>query len=163
MTTADYSTARIYQALSRVCADATGVKTVLGVNVGDPGNALVVPLADEIPELPAILLVPGPWQIIAGNWRRDTITALGAIFAGRDAAGAGDASVLLMDTFDLLAAAFEARSKAYATEAVLQSALITSGPGLSSTEWPVDSDAWYLTWPFEIEVTVNVAVTYQAQ
>lgn len=156
-----YGTALIYEALSRVCANVAGVRIVMGVNLGTAQSPVVVPIADELPDLPAICLWPGPWEIIPGSWRRDTHTVRGVIVVGREAPG--DGVTTLLGLFDDLGTALMARAKAYDAEPALQSVLMTRGDGLTEVEWPRESNAWLLAWPFELEVKVNVAVVYQAQ
>jgi hypothetical protein len=159
---AAYDALAVYEALSRVCGDVTGVRVVYGATDGASGSPVVVPIADDLLDTPAILLVPGPWSIIAGSHRRDTHTAQGAIYVPRESPGDGVAKLLQLH--GLLAAAFEARSKAYATVPALQSVLLTEGSGLSIAQWPpTETGAVYLTWPFELEVKVNVPGAYVPQ
>lgn len=156
------ATASVFEALSKVCADATSVKAVLGVDIGGAGTNIVAPLADDLPDTPAILIVPGAWTNIAGGAARVTYTAHGSIWVDRE--HPGDASVELMNIFDALIDAFAARAKAYEPTAALQSVLITDGPGLSEAEWPAGSEHWYLTWPFDLEIKVNPNnLIYRAQ
>jgi hypothetical protein len=154
-------TATIFQAVSKVCADASSAKVVLGVDLGTSGSPLVRPIGDTIPGTPAIFLVPGDWSIISGSARRDTYELRGAIYVPRENPEAG--VVVLLDLFDQLVDALYAHSKAYGPNNQLQSVLPTEGPGLSDAEWPEESNAWYLTWPFSLEVKVNVAAFPQAQ
>lgn len=157
-----FDTPAIFEALSRVCADVTSVKVVMGVNVGTAQSAIVAPLRDSIEEWPAIFLVPGPWSVIPGQRNaRLTFTALGAIYNPRD--DVGDSSVAVLRVWDLLFDAFAAHAKAYEPAPTLQSVLLTEGPGLSDAEWPPESSNWWLTWPFELEVKVNAAPFYQNQ
>jgi hypothetical protein len=153
--------AAVYQAFSRVCADVTDLKVVMGVNLGSSDLPAVRPLADELPDLPAVFLVPGPWSIISGGARRDTLTALGTILASRE--NPGDASIALMDAHDALVDAFVARTKAYSPVPELQSVLLTEGDGLSGVEWPIGSNRWHLAWPFQLQAKLNVVSVPQAQ
>lgn len=158
-------TAEVYQALSKVCADVAKVKVVYGVLVSDAGTTVVQPLADELVDTPAILLVPGPWENIAGGAARINDTAHGTILVRRDDPGEG--VVRLLEIHDLLIAAFAARSKAYATVPILQSVLVLGGDGLSTMEWPEGigelNSTTYLTWPFRLEVKRNPNdLAYQA-
>lgn len=152
----------IYEALSRVCADAAEVDVVYGTNVGTAVNPIVRPMSDESPSSPTILLVPGAWSVNVGGGARFTFTARGAILVPRSTNPGGDA-VVLMRIFANLFDAFIARTKAYTASPVIQSVLPTEGAGLSDTEWPPDSNAWYLTWPFELEVKANVNAVPLAQ
>lgn len=155
-------TAAWFEAVGRVCADVTAVKVVQGVNTGENGTTRIVrPLMDDLASTPAIVLVPGPWTVIAGSAARLTFTVDGAIYVPRDRPG--DRLVELLEIYDALFDAFAARGKAYAAEPTLQSVLITRGTGLERAEWPPDSNAWYLSWPFELEVKVNVSAVYQPQ
>lgn len=154
----------IFQALTRVCSDVTGVKVVYGVNIGTGGGnqTVIRPISDELADEPAIFLVPGAWNVIPGGGHgRFTLTAQGSIWVPRADPEAG--SVALMEIFGDLYDAFVARSKAYQPDPTLQSVLLTEGEGMSDAEWPVDSNTWHLTWPFALEVKVNVAAIYQAQ
>jgi hypothetical protein len=154
-------TATIFNAVTKVMGDVTGAKVVLGVDLGTTDRPLVRPIADEISGTPAIFLVPGPWKIIAGSARRDTYEINGAIYVER---GEGNAGVVqLLDIFDEMVDKVLARSKAYTPNTQLQSVVPTEGPGLSDAEWPEESNTWYLTWPFSLEVKVNVAAFPQAQ
>ena len=152
----------IFEALSRVCADAAEVDVVYGTNVGTAVNPIVRPLADASPTGPTILLVPGAWRVLVGGGARFTFTARAAILVPRSTDPGGDA-VILMRIFASLFDAFIARTKAYTASPVLQSVLPTEGDGLSEAEWPPESNAWYLTWPFELEVTANVNAVPLAQ
>ena len=154
----------IYESLSRVCADVTGVDVVHGVNIGTAQSPIVRPLSEDPPTSVAIILVPGAWSVISGSGMgRFTLNPLGTIFHPRQPGGLGEAAVTLMTIFGQLYDAFAARSKAYGTDPTLQVVNFTSGDGLSEAEWPIDSDTWHLTWPFELEVKVNVPTTFQAQ
>ncbi len=155
-------TATIFQAVTRVCADASSVDVVMGVNLGTSGEPAIRPIADEIPGTPAIFLVPGPWSVISGSARRDTYEVLGSIFVPR--ADPGEGVIALLDIFDELVDAVLERSKAYTPNTQLQSVVVTSGAGLSDARWPdTDDGIDYLTWPFSLEVKVNVAAFPKAQ
>lgn len=154
----------VFEALSRVCGDVASVDVVHGVNIGTAQNPIVRPLSDEAPVSPAIILVPGAWAIIAGaGHARFTFTAIGTIFHPRQPGAMGEAAVRLMEIFGDLFDAFAIHSKAYNPDPTLQSVTLTEGAGLSEAEWPLNSDEWHLTWPFELEVKVNVITQYQAQ
>jgi hypothetical protein len=143
-----------WQAIADVCALVEGVAVVMGANDGTAAAPQVVPIADEILDWPAIVLVPGPWQNIAGGAARFTVNWLGSIYVPREAPG--DGSVILLDTFQRLLEVVAAHSKAGATDPVLQYVLLTEGPGLSNERWPNRDDGQpYLTWPFELEVKFN--------
>jgi hypothetical protein len=153
---------KVWQAMSGVAAGVAGVSVVLGANEGDAANPRVVPIADELLDLPAIVLVPGDWTNVAGGASRISIDWLGAIYVSRDAPGAG--SNLLFDVFARMLEAFAAHAKPTGGEATLQYALITKGPGLQAEKWPqTETGADYLTWPFEIETRFNPnTLTYTA-
>ncbi|HXU85590.1 MAG TPA: hypothetical protein VN773_07270 [Verrucomicrobiae bacterium] len=155
MPAASFDLPLIFEALSRVCADVSQVDVVYGTNIGTAQSPIVVPISDDPPTSPTILLLPGAWSVIVGGMNRFTFDAAGTIFCPRDVAP-GEGLVLLMQIFARLFDAFTARSKAYEASPVLQSVVLTEGPGLQSAEWPPDSEAWYLTWPFGLEVKVNV-------
>lgn len=152
---------KIYEALSRVCADVSQIDVVYGTNIGTAETRIVVPMSDEPPTSPTVVLLPGPWNVIVGpGHSRFTFTAAGTIFVPRDLAP-GEGITLLMQIFARLFGAFTARGKAYEASPVLQSVILTEGAGLSSAEWPPDSEQWYLTWPFELEVKANVLASPQ--
>ena len=143
-----------WQAIADVCALIDGLAVVMGANDGTADSPRVVPLADAIPDWPALVLVPGPWTNTAGGAARIGVTWLGSIYVPREAPG--DGSVILLATFKSLLEVLAAHAKAGATDPVLQYVLATTGPGLSSERWPnTDVGAVYLTWPFELEVRFN--------
>ena len=145
--------AAVWQALSAIPAGIDGVAVVVGANLGTAASPRIVPVSEELVDTPAVALAPGAWTNIAGGAARISMEWRGSILVPRESPG--DGSIELLRIFGLLLERFAAHAKPTGGDTALQFALITEGDGLSFEEWPIDSNAWYLTWPFGLETKWN--------
>lgn len=122
----------------------------------------VVPLDDQFTEqgLPAVTVAWGPWKprLQPGNERLE-VDLLCAVW--RPLRPIGEANAALLDDRDAIADAWINHSKAYLTEATLQSAVLIGGPGLVPRETSQGSNRMFLTLPFQIQVVCNRTVSPQ--
>lgn len=152
-----------FDAVARVAADVVGMKAVFAaattsaVTVAKP---IVVPMANDLSQLPAIVLGLGPGEITPGSWERQRHEVRGAIWRPREPVG--EIYALLVGDLSALLDAFPPHAKGYNVEPSLQSLLLTGHDGVVPAEWPPRSDRWYLTLPFTVEVIVNRAAVYAA-
>lgn len=121
----------------------------------------VVPLADDISEgdFPAVTVAMGEWSPILqpGNLRLG-LTLVCAIWTRR--VPLAENARLLYECRDRLETAWIAHSKAYMTEASIQSAVLMGGPGIVPVNLPTAARP-FLTLPFTIEIKCNHDVSPQ--
>lgn len=124
---------------------------------------LVVPVADDFLEggLPAVTCALSDWTTAQqpGN-ERLRLTILGVVWRPR--LPLGDSVAALYADRDAIADAWLAHSKAYLTEATLQSAMLEGGPGIvPRTLGDVAAPRMFLTLPFTVNVVCNRTVLPQ--
>lgn len=158
------STSAIVDGCARVVANAIhGRIYAAGTTAAVTGaQPLVVPLADDFTEggLPAVTVAMTDWAPLLqpGNERLH-LTLLAAVW--RERGDLSNVPVLYADR-DAIADAFIARTKAYLTEATLQSAIVMGGPGIVPRELgDAASPRRFLTLPFTVEVICNRSVVAQ--
>lgn len=157
------NTAAIVDGAARVISDAIdGNIFAAGVTESVTGAApLVVPIADDFSEMafPVVTVALGAWtpKLQPGNERLHA-TLLCAVW--RERAELGQNVALLYADRDAIADAWIARTKAYLTEATLQSAIVMGGPGIVPRQLP-NSGRVLLTLPFTVDVVCNRTVLPQ--
>jgi hypothetical protein len=159
------STAAIVDGCARVIAGAVnGHVFAAGVTPSVTSAApLVVPLADDFTEggLPAVTCAIGPWEPLLqpGNERLH-LTIVGAVWRPR--MPLGENTVALYADRDAIADAWIAHTKAYLTEATLQSAILAGGAGIVPRQLGDGPKARvFLTLPFTVNVVCNRTVLPQ--
>jgi len=123
----------------------------------------VVPLADDFTEvgLPAVTCAMGKWTTIQqpGNERLH-LEILGVVWRPRVPLGANVAA--LYADRDAIADAWLAHSKAYLSEASLQSAMLEGGAGVVPRSLgDIQNPRRFLTLPFTVNVVCNRTVVPQ--
>lgn len=123
----------------------------------------VVPLGDDFTEagLPAVTVAMSTWapRLQPGNERLHLELAC-AVWRPR--VPIGDVVPQLYADRDAIADAWIAHSKAYTTEAHLQSAVLIGGPGIVPRSAPSGStERMFLTLPFRVEIVCNRSVSAQ--
>lgn len=163
--TAATGTSAIVDGCARVIADAIS-GTIFAAGVTDSVTSAepqVVPLADDFTEvgLPAVTCAMGPWKpaLQPGNERLH-LEILGVVWRPRVPLGS-NVSALYADR-DAIADAWIAHTKAYLTEASLQSAILAGGVGIvpRSLGDPTNPRR-FLTLPFSVNVVCNRPVVPQ--
>lgn len=153
------TTTAIVDGCARVIADAIGGHVfAAGVTVAVTSAAPeVVPLADDFTEtgLPAVTCAMGQWDpLLQTTNERLHLTIVAAVWRSR--VPLGDNTAALYADRDAIADAFIAHTKAYVTEASLQSAILMGGPGIVPRTLPRgDSSREFLTLPFTVQVVCN--------
>lgn len=163
--TAAVRTSAIVDGAARVFADAIDGKVAAAAITSSVLSAApeVVPIADDLLEVgfPVVTVALGPWTsaLQPGN-ERLTATLRGVIW--RPEQPPGDNTVALYGDRDAIADAWLAHSKAYLTEASLQSAVLTGGPGITPRHLgDPEAPNKYLTLEVSIEVKCNRSVSPQ--
>ncbi len=152
------TTLNTFKAVQRVLADVTGMKLVHGVTPptsGTGSHAALRPSTEALVETPAIVLGSGRIEVTPGPVTRFTWTILGAIWRTRLADTLADSYDGLVTDIGSVVTAIQARGKAYAIEAGLQSLSIAEFSPIDGIEWPDGSNAWYLVAPFELQVVAD--------
>jgi hypothetical protein len=159
------STTAIVDGCARVIADVIGGHVfAAGVTTSVTSVAPeVVPLADDFTEvgLPAVTCAVGPWTPLLqpGNERLH-IEILAVIWRPR--VPLGDNVAALYADRDAIADAWIAHTKAYITEATLQSAILAGGPGIVPRSLgDPQAPRMFLTLPFSVNVVCNRPVVPQ--
>ncbi len=148
-----------FKAVQRVLADVSGMKLVHGVTPptsGTASHANLRPATDELVDSPAIVLGSGPIEVTPGPQTRLTWTMQAAIWRVRDGGGGiAEAYDGLIGDIGAVVVAVQARGKAYAIQAGLQSLSIASFNPVDGAEWPSGSNRWFLVVPFELQVVAD--------
>lgn len=146
-----------FDALGKIALNIEGLKEVHagGKAAQDPR---VLPMTNSLEATPAAVFGLGPASILAATWQRWTFDVGMSIWIERDAIE--DSYALAIAMHDRVDPAFRAHAQAFLADTALQSVVVTGHDGILGSEWPRNSNRWYLVMPWHLEVKVNRAVTY---
>lgn len=146
-----------------VFAGIEGIYRVFGVK-GEDGDPKVVPMSRELPTGSVIgILGYDGGEIIPGSWERQTHELNAAIWIPAPAETLDKAYTLAVAYVDRVMAVFPGHGKAGATDATIQSVLVTGFETIEGRTWAEkDAEREYVVLPFTIEVVRNVVRNYAA-